>query len=89
MRRSNFALRVPPTLLAEARKAADQKAWRSINSSRLRSRKRSPPCEQKITSRNARVALMRLGSAEFSLASVREILLSRAMNFHWNLFRGR
>ena len=27
MRRSNFALRVPPTLLAEARKAADMTLW--------------------------------------------------------------
>src|SRR2546429_1217716 len=33
MRRSNFALRVPPTLLAEARKAAEDRKSTRLNSS--------------------------------------------------------
>ena len=35
MRRSNFALRVPPTLLAEARKAAESDRNRGLDLTRL------------------------------------------------------
>ena len=53
MRRSNFALRVPPTLLAEARKAAESEGVALNQLITLALAEKSLPCERKNTSRNA------------------------------------
>jgi HicB-like protein involved in pilus formation len=52
MRRSNFALRVPPTLLAEARKAAESEGVALNQLITSHSRKRFLLCARKSTLRN-------------------------------------
>src|SRR5215472_9521935 len=81
MRRSNFALRVPPTLLAEARKAAESEGVALNQLITLALAEKVRACEPKNTLRNALDALIQTRSAGFSLAWAREIPRSRATNF--------
>ena len=64
MRRSNFALRVPPTLLAEARKAAESEGV-ALNQMITLALAETVSAMQKSTSRNAHDVPIRQGLAGF------------------------
>lgn len=81
MRRSNFALRVPPTLLAEARKAAESEgvALNQLITLALAVKVSAMRTEEYFE--DVRDAPIRLRSVGFWLAWARGIRLSRATNF--------
>lgn len=65
MRRSNFALRVPPTLLAEARKAAESEGVALNQLITLALAEKFLLCGQKSTLRNALDAPIQPRSVRF------------------------
>src|SRR5215469_836803 len=68
MRRSNFGLRVPPSLLAEARKAADSE-WVALNQLiTLALAEKCPCCARRNTLRNMRGEPIPQRSRRFALA---------------------
>ena len=54
MKKSNFALRLQPSLMEETRKVANAEAWPLISSSTLRLRRSSPHCARRSTSPSVR-----------------------------------
>jgi hypothetical protein len=65
MRRSNFALRVPPTLLAEERKAAESEGMALNQLITLALAEKVSAMRTENTPRNAHDALIRQGSTGF------------------------
>jgi len=89
MRRSNFALRVPPTLLAEARKAAESEgvALNQLITLALAEKVSAMRTEEYFEERARRADPARVSRILARVA--REILLSRVMNSRWNSQLGR